>query len=267
MNCASWDGEVQGAAEHIADFARQMEARGVCFVYIACPSPMESDPLLFFKADALPPGQITVPSHRKFVHDLAKMGVNVVDLNAAFRARREAGEIRSFFMDESHWSNVGIEVAATETARYLRHLGLRSSANPIVRLPGKTNYPHGGKPIEGYTVWQDTPEGLLAFEERHDSQVAIFGSSYQWYAFRKPMSRTMNLGMENGVAGIHAQLAFELQADVSGSLRASPWRVRFPDGYLAGRKALVFAGYGFEYEGAMESWEQARIPDSVFEKP
>jgi hypothetical protein len=129
----------------IVEFKRQLEQRGVDFLFVPVPTKLEIypeklDPDLSKRAGA---GVYSIvnPYVRKFLLALSKEGVEVVDLLPAFLDAKGSPGEAIFQHQDTHWTDRGLRIAAEqlsarihrypwypELARHRRAFGMREAA-------------------------------------------------------------------------------------------------------------------------------------------
>ena len=108
----------------IVQFKKELEARGVDFLFVPVPTKAEIFP------DELDPrhkdlvGRVVNPYERKLLLDLGAAGVEVVDLLPTFLAARAgrgtAGEEPLYQRQDTHWTDRGLRLAAEQIAARIR---------------------------------------------------------------------------------------------------------------------------------------------------
>jgi hypothetical protein len=236
-------GKTLSNVEQLRLFANEFERRGISFIYVPVPSKSAAWPELFFEKKFLPADGIIAPQWRKYIADLVRAGVEVVDLEPLFRAYASTDGSRELYLYEHHWAPVGIEIAAKETARHLRRF-VQSPPVPYVRARGTLEYSMKDNPyhigprwgeenklrsVDGFSVWCETPDSLQPFVADSSAPIMVFGDSNNWWVFRGTLEsihhqNNLPFGkpLAGGDGGFPAQLAFELQAPVAtgGALSA-----------------------------------------------
>ena len=110
----------------IADFRRQLKARGIRLILLPVPSkPMICSEVLRGKAAPL-----QNPSFAEFKKQMEADGVTVIDLAEAFAWLRRSG-IEPFLKTDTHWTVAGMNLAA-------RSLAAAICEKPLVPRPQKT---------------------------------------------------------------------------------------------------------------------------------
>jgi hypothetical protein len=125
----------------IVDFKRQLEQRGVDFLFVPVPTKLEIYPEKF-DPTALKLGEAIVnPYVRKFLLALSKQGVEVVDLLPAFLSAKGGDGEPLYQHQDTHWTDRGLRLAAEllsarireypwypELARQRRAFGIRETS-------------------------------------------------------------------------------------------------------------------------------------------
>jgi alginate O-acetyltransferase complex protein AlgJ len=108
----------------VVEFKKRLEASGVDFLFVPVPTKLDVFP------DKLDPslgawvGRVVNPWARKFLLDLARQGVEVVDLLPPLLAARAAGESAGqeplFQRQDTHWTDRGLRLAADIVAARIK---------------------------------------------------------------------------------------------------------------------------------------------------
>lgn len=103
----------------LVDFAQQIQTAGLHLLVVPVPPKalIHPEPLGISAAASLA-ADATLDA---FYLELKALGVKVVDVRPLFRAARATNEL--YCRSDSHWSGVGLELAAQEVARELRAAG------------------------------------------------------------------------------------------------------------------------------------------------
>lgn len=104
----------------IVEFARQLERRGVDFLFVPVPTKLEVYPEKLGPGFDELGGAIVNPYLRKFLLALSKQGVEVVDLLPTFLSARSGGGEPLFQRQDTHWADRGLELAADRLSARIR---------------------------------------------------------------------------------------------------------------------------------------------------
>ena len=122
----SFDERYQRAVDLITEFHRQVTAAGSTFVLMVIPDEYQIDPEL--RAATLEylehtPDRYDWEKPQRFLSEwCAERGIHCLDLLPAFRAFDGEGPL--YRLRNTHWSEVGNQLAARELARFLHGLGV-----------------------------------------------------------------------------------------------------------------------------------------------
>jgi alginate O-acetyltransferase complex protein AlgJ len=125
----------------IVEFKRQLEQRGVDFLFVPIPTKLEVYPEKLDPAFEKLGGSIVNPYARKLLLALSRQGVEVVDLLPAFLSARGGDAEPLYQHQDTHWTDRGLRLAADrlsarirqypwypELARHQRAYGLRETS-------------------------------------------------------------------------------------------------------------------------------------------
>jgi alginate O-acetyltransferase complex protein AlgJ len=107
----------------ILEFQRMLAAHGVDFLFVPVPTKEEIFPDKLDPAQRARVGQVVNPYSRKLLADLAREGVEVVDLLPellAARTRDKKGEEPLYQRQDTHWTDRGLRLAAELVARRIK---------------------------------------------------------------------------------------------------------------------------------------------------
>jgi hypothetical protein len=96
----------------IVDFKRQLERRGVDFLFVPVPTKLDVYPEKLEPAVLELGGAIVNPYARKFLLALSKQGVEVVDLLPAFLSAKGGDGEPLYQHQDTHWTDRGLRLAA-----------------------------------------------------------------------------------------------------------------------------------------------------------
>lgn len=248
----------------IRDFHRQLAERGIDLLIVPVPAKAS------VYADLLPPAADAGAAQRRFHEILRAEGLRVIDLEEVFIAARRAGSPPLYCRTDTHWSPVGIALAAsairaaigepdwwrTSAQGAAKHLPVtveffgdltRMSGNPIPRpetLPGeRIEFTAGGSTG---AVRRESPILLLG-----DSHTLVFHLGGDLYA--------EGCGLPD-----HLAAAFGVPIDLvavrgSGATAARISLARRPDS-LTGTKLVIWCFAARDYTEATGGWRPIPLP-------
>jgi hypothetical protein len=124
----------------IVEFKRQLERRGVDFLFVPVPTKLEVYPEKLDPSFDELAGAIVNPYQRKLLLALSKQGVEVVDLLPGFLSAKDGAGEPLYQHQDTHWTDRGLQLAAErlsariqrypwypELARHARAFGLRQT--------------------------------------------------------------------------------------------------------------------------------------------
>jgi hypothetical protein len=103
----------------IVDLARQLRAHGIDFLLVTFPSKPEIYPDLMFDLPTMDGFAGVAPANLRFLKELGKAGVEVLDLTPDFVAARHVADDPHdllFLRDNQHWTPRAVELAAKQIA-------------------------------------------------------------------------------------------------------------------------------------------------------
>jgi hypothetical protein len=133
------DSTVHDAVAAVRRFREDLAARGIHLIVMPAPNKESVYPDQLSRC-ATPPTQVLSEETRAFLAQCAAAGVEVVDLFALYRDARTSSRVPLYLEQDSHWSPVGMEMAARAVA-----------ARIIVRgwlAPGTISYEARPSPVE-----------------------------------------------------------------------------------------------------------------------
>jgi alginate O-acetyltransferase complex protein AlgJ len=179
----------------IVEFKRELEARGVDFLFVPVPTKVEVFPDRFDPAGKALVGKPIQPYARKFLSSLSAAGVEVVDLLPAYLAERskEAGKEPLYQRQDTHWTDRGLQVAAELLAARVRKYPWYAAVKPHARRftvketaferfgDLHSRLPEGAK--KKYEPEKLRAEQVLApgggfYEDDEQSPIVVLGDSY-----------------------------------------------------------------------------------------
>ena len=180
----------------IVEFKRELEARGVDFLFVPVPTKVEVFPERFDDAGKGLVGKPIQPYFRKFLASLSRAGVEVVDLLPAYLAARrgkEAGLEPLYQRQDTHWTDRGLQVAADQLATRVRKYPWYAALKPKAqrfsvkeawferfgdlhsRLPEASKKKYKPEKLRAEQVL--APGGAFYEDDEH-SPIVVLGDSY-----------------------------------------------------------------------------------------
>ncbi len=235
----------------ILDFKAQLDAAGVELILVPVPAKafVYPEPLTGKPAE----GRLDTV-HQQFYELLRKEGVTVIDLLPDLLAAKAASSEPVYCKTDTHWSGVGIGIAADKITALLKDRPWlvaaektpTSTVDRSVEITGDLQGMAGGTKKESvalHFVGTAGSNGMTAVQSDRASPLVLLGDSH---------TLVFNAGADMHAvgAGLADQLANELGIPVDligvrGS-GATPARINFmrrvrgDDTYLAGKKAVVW---------------------------
>jgi hypothetical protein len=181
----------------IVEFQKMLAAHGVDFLFVPVPTKIEVFPDKLDPAQRARVGQVINPFSRKLLADLAREGVEVVDLLPAFLTARAHGDKRGeeplYQRQDTHWTDRGLRLAADLVGKRIKAYpwyaeltthARRFRTRPAIftrfgdlhsRLPEpeKAHY----KP-ESLHAQQVLVEGGKPYDDDADSPIVVLGDSF-----------------------------------------------------------------------------------------
>jgi alginate O-acetyltransferase complex protein AlgJ len=181
----------------IVEFAKMLESHGVDFLFVPVPTkedifPDKVDPELHSAV-----GQVANPYERKLLADLAREGVETVDLLPAFLAARARGDGKGeeplYQRQDTHWTDRGLRLAAelvaarvkaypwyAELAKHKRKLGTKPATftrfgDLHSRLPDGQQKRYKPETLRAEQVV--AADGAL-YDDDADSPIVLLGDSF-----------------------------------------------------------------------------------------
>jgi hypothetical protein len=195
------DLEAQGPGKNplpvIVEFQRMLASHGVDFLFVPVPTKVEIFPDKVDPALHTTVGQVANPFERKLLADLAREGVETVDLLPAFLAARARGDKNDeeplYQRQDTHWTDRGLRVAAEivaarvrsypwygQLARHARKLGTKPATftrfgDLHSRLPDAQKKHYKPETLRAQQVV--TADGAL-YDDDADSPIVLLGDSF-----------------------------------------------------------------------------------------
>jgi hypothetical protein len=177
----------------IVEFKRQLEQRGVDFLFVPVPTKLEIYPEKLDPAFGKLAGAIVNPYVRKLLLALSKEGVEVVDLLPAFLGAKGGPGEALYQHQDTHWTDRGLQLAAEQlSARIQRYpwyaelAGHRRSFS--VRETSFTRFGDLHSRLPAAEQKKYTPETLVAhqvlasdqqlYSDDPDSPILLLGDSF-----------------------------------------------------------------------------------------
>jgi hypothetical protein len=133
------DSTVQDAMAAVSRFRKDLAARGIHLIVMPAPNKESVYPDQLAHC-AAPPTQVLSEETRAFLAQCAAAGVEVVDLFALYRNARTSSLMSLYLEQDSHWSPVGVELAAKAVAAHIIERGWLA--------PGTISYDARPSPVE-----------------------------------------------------------------------------------------------------------------------
>ena len=255
--------------EAIAQFRRDLEARGITLIVMPTPLKPGVHPEMLARRYADATGALQNPSYRAFVDDLRRDGVLVFDPSAALAAARRSGP--QYLVADTHWRPETMEGVAELLGGFIAaHVGLPVKADPGYRLerPEVRNTGDAARmldlPADGLlfppeAVWLRRvlqPDGS-PWRSSRDADVFVLGDSFSnIYALE-----SMGWGTS---AGFAEQLSYTLRRPVDrlvqndeGAFATRAMLRRDPD-RLNGKRVVVYQFAAREL--AFGDWKVIPLP-------
>jgi alginate O-acetyltransferase complex protein AlgJ len=181
----------------IVEFQRMLASHGVDFLFVPVPTKVEIFPDKVDPGLHTTVGQVANPFERKLLADLAREGVETVDLLPAFLAARARGDKKDeeplYQRQDTHWTDRGLRAAAeivaarvkaypwyAELARHARKLGTKPTTftrfgDLHSRLPDAQKKHYKPETLRAEQVV--TADGAL-YDDDADSPVVLLGDSF-----------------------------------------------------------------------------------------
>jgi hypothetical protein len=257
----------------IVEFKRELEARGVDFLFVPVPTKAEIFPEEIDGHGKGFAGQVVNPFERKLLLDLGVAGVETIDLLPAFLAAREPDKIEKelvFQHQDTHWTDRGLRLAAQLIAARLKaYPWYASVARQGQKLHAKatTFSRHGDlrSRLPGALRQRYKPETLIAhqvlradgtpYDDDPDSPIVVLGDSF---------TGVYEL-MDAEHAGVSAHLALDIGAPVDlvmsygGGPNVRQKLMRRGADALGSKKVVVWIMTARDLFNYWEEWEPLTI--------
>jgi len=258
----------------IVEFKRQLEARGVDFLFVPVPTKDEIFPEEIDGRGRAFAGRIVNPYERKLLADLGAAGVETIDLLPAFLAAREPDKVERelvFQHQDTHWTDRGLRLAARLIAarvkEYPWYQAAVSRARLDLRSKEKIFSQHGDLrsrlPVAEQRKYR--PEKLVAHQVVHpdgkpydddpDSPVVVLGDSFTGvYELMAPEH-----------AGVSAHLALDLGLPVDlvmsygGGPNVRQKLLRRGEEALTAKKLVVWIMTARDLYNYFEDWKPLEL--------
>jgi alginate O-acetyltransferase complex protein AlgJ len=180
----------------IREFQRMLAARGVDFLFVPVPTKEEIFPDALDPAGRPRAGKVVNPYGRKLLLDLAREGIETIDLLPAFLAARSRAEQRGeeplYQRQDTHWTDRGLrlaaELVATRIKGYPWYADLTKHARKLRTRPAAfTRFGDLHSRLPEVEKARYRPESLHAqqvidagklYEDDADSPVIMLGDSF-----------------------------------------------------------------------------------------
>jgi hypothetical protein len=181
----------------IVQFKKELEARGVDFLFIPVPTKAEIFPDELDPRQKALAGRVVNPYERKLLLDLTNAGVETVDLLPAFLAARvhagKGAEEPLYQHEDTHWTDRGLrlaaEIIASRLKQYPWYAGLAAHAQPFhVKATTFTRYGDLHSRLPEAEKKHYKPETLAAhqvvradgtpYDDDPDSPIVVLGDSF-----------------------------------------------------------------------------------------
>lgn len=256
----------------ILDFHRKLNQAEMELLIVPVPAKAAVVPeKLLENADTLPDGWRMDASHADFLSELTKAGVPVLDLAPLLRQATENTERTEqsvYCRTDTHWSGLGVQVAAEAIARFVRSLDWHESPGEqdwnlqkeSIEIQGDLTAMLGAENRESESVQlmlvRDQQGQPIPTSE--ESEILLLGDSHT-LVFHDP-----SLFAEG--AGLPDHLAFELSRPVdligvrgSGATAARITLAR-QKGRLRGKKLVIWCFAAREFTEAVDGWRKLPLP-------
>lgn len=180
----------------IVEFKRELEARGVDFLFVPVPTKEEIFPEHLDESGKALIGKPIQPYFRKFLASLSTAGVEVVDLLPAYLAARrekEAGLEPLYQRQDTHWTDRGLQIAADLLSARVKKYPWYAALKPHAQRYSVKDTPferfgdlHSRLPEAKKSKYK--PEKLVAeqvlaqaggfYEDDEQSPIVVLGDSY-----------------------------------------------------------------------------------------
>jgi alginate O-acetyltransferase complex protein AlgJ len=252
--------------EAILSLDRQLKARGVDLIVMPIPDKVAVYP--DYVAERVPPDRCVSLAMKRMMVRLLESDVEVIDLYTLFRDYRNATEdrIRLYNKRDTHWHNVGAQLAAAAIGRRLRRYAVVQEAlaepSPFVTVRGVQG---GGTDM----VPGNEKEKVRNDPEYRDHYVGVHyrdGRLYEDVPDSPIIITADSFGRINREIGAQtsAHVAKEIHMPVTllhamGSGPNIPWMLaREGPEYLEGRRVLIWTGVARQF--VRSDWRQVDLP-------
>jgi alginate O-acetyltransferase complex protein AlgJ len=258
----------------IVEFKRQLEARGVDFLFVPVPTKDEIFPEEIDGRGKSFAGRVVNPYERKLLADLGAAGVETIDLLPPFLAAREPDKVERellFQHQDTHWTDRGLRLAARLVAARIKEYPWYAAAAARSRLAlhaqEKTFSQHGDlrSRLPAAEQRKYKPEKLVAhqvlradgkpYDDDPDSPVVVLGDSFTGvYELMAPEH-----------AGVSAHLALELGLPVDlvmsygGGPNVRQKLLRRGEDALASKKLVVWIMTARDLYNYFEDWKPLEL--------
>lgn len=256
----------------IVDFHQQLRKAGIDLLVVPVPAKAAVVPeMLLENGDSIPKGWRMDAGHAEFLCELTRAGVPVVDLAPLLRKAGEntqRTELPVYCRTDSHWSGVGVQIAADEIARHVKSLDWYDSQGDqnwnlqmqtieiqgdLTKMLDVTN--QKSEPVEIVLVRDQQGHPIPTSKE---SEILLLGDSHT-LVFHDPSLFALG-------AGLPDHLAFKLGRPVdligvrgSGATAARITLARQKGG-LQGKRLVVWCFAAREFTEAADGWRKLPIP-------
>jgi hypothetical protein len=177
----------------IVEFKRQLEQRGVDFLFVPVPTKLEVYPEKLDPSAQSLGGGIVNPYFRKLLLALSKQGVEVVDLLPSFLGAKGGAGEPLFQHQDTHWSDRGLRLAAerlsariqrypwyAELSRHRRAFGMREASftrfgDLHSRLPDAEQKKYTPETLVAHQVLGPDQQ---PYDDDPDSPIVLLGDSF-----------------------------------------------------------------------------------------
>jgi hypothetical protein len=169
--------------------SRQLKVKGINLIFAMTPASIEVFPEKFVDlAGLIPADGIVTPYRRKFLHQLAEAGVEVIDLVDVLRnakSRPDADQLT--LKNDAHLSNLGIVLAAEAISERLSRYDFVQAALPDARMYSATQIEMEGLG-QHLKLWPVRMPDGRPFETADSSPLLCIGdSNMQIYGTHNPI--------------------------------------------------------------------------------
>jgi alginate O-acetyltransferase complex protein AlgJ len=255
--------------EAIAQFRRDLEARGITLIVMPTPLKPGVHPEMLAPRYADATGTLQNPSYRAFVDDLRRDGVLVFDASQALAIARRSSP--QYLMTDTHWRPETMEEVAELLGGFIAaHVRLPATADPGYRLErtevGNTgdvvrmlDLPAGDPLFPSEAVWLRRvlqPDGS-PWRPSRDADVFVLGDSFSNIYALESMSWGTSAGFAEQVSYTLRRPVDRLVQNDEGAFATRAMLLRDPD-RLNGKRVVIYQFAAREL--AFGDWKVMPLP-------